>query len=297
MYRHIVNLLYCPICGGDLKLHEEKCIDEEITEGRLCCTSNHSLKIRDGIIDFNSKEQKFGNTWSENYKELDFDELDRQIEEKTPDNLKKMYSDAILDIIKYINEAKPEYLVDIATGRGMLLTNMAGEINYNTYVICTDLSFEVLKYDRIKVKRINKNIKASFFACDATRLPIKENSIDTAVSFFGIQNMIGIMDKGIEECHRILKPGKMLINSYILVNAGTEEYNLMHQTARENKIELGDKFGTKESIDFTYGLTKFNEAYEKIIGEGIGEKSEIDLIPFENEWFKIVNMYSIKNYK
>lgn len=297
MYRDIIKLLKCPVCGEDFSLKAGEVDGDEIVKGEIYCKNNHSYEIFEGVLNFNSIEQSFGNSWSECYKETDFDEIDRQIASKTPDNLKFMYNKTIDDIIGYIEDQKPKHLVDIATGRGMLLTKLIPKISSDIHIICTDLSFEVLMYDRVKVKRIKKDARVSFIACDATNMPIRDNSIDGAVSLFGIQNMIGIMDKGIQEGYRILKPDGRLVNSFILVNSGTSGYENMQRIAEENNIDLGEDFGTKEWVDKAYGKTDFKAAVERVIDEGIGIGSDIDLIPFNNEWFKISNMYSCKKQK
>ena len=39
-------------------------------------------------------------------------------------------------------------------------------------------------------------------------MPLKDNSIDTATSFFGIANMLNLTLEGIKEANRVLKNGK-----------------------------------------------------------------------------------------
>ena len=85
---------------------------------------------------------------------------------------------------------------------------MLKELQGKSQILCTDLSFEVLKYDRLKAKKINPKVKVNYIACDATKLPLKDNSIDTATSFFGIANMLNLTLEGIKEANRVLKNGK-----------------------------------------------------------------------------------------
>ncbi len=183
MYKEILKLLKCPECNSELSLEVEKEENSEIVEGKLICNSGHNYVINEGVINFNSLEQVFANTWSESYEQYNYDELDKKILEKTPENQIILGNKAKEFIIESINNKENEFILDIATGRGDLFREMVKGLKTNSQIICTDLSFEVLKYDRLKAKKINPMVKVNYIACDATNLPFKDNTIDTSVSF------------------------------------------------------------------------------------------------------------------
>lgn len=124
------------------------------------------------------------------YDDYDYEELDNNIVAETPASFQQITKETKKVIIQKIQNEKPVLLLDIATGRGELFQELLLHISAKTQIICTDLSFQVLKYDRLKAKKINPNAKVNYIACDATRLPFNSSSIDMAVSFFGIANML-----------------------------------------------------------------------------------------------------------
>jgi len=287
MYKNIIRLLRCPHCKRELELKENKVDGEEILEGKLSCDGGHDWSIREGIIDFNSKEQKFSNNWSENYKKMDYKELDREITEKTPDNEIALREKTIKYIIDSIKGSNPNTILDIATGRGMLLTKLVEKIDKDINIICVDLSFQVLKYDRIKAKNINPNIKVNYIACDATNLPFIDNTIDMAVSLFGIANMMEFIQQGITEARRVLKENKYLLNTNTIIKNVDKVYKMVKEIKEEHGVDINvkDFHLTYEDVENGHEKGDFSSVEIITVGESVGEKNELDLIPLEGEWF------------
>jgi ubiquinone/menaquinone biosynthesis C-methylase UbiE len=161
-------------------------------------------------------------------------------------------------------------------------------------IICTDLSFVVLKYDRLTAKKINPEAKVNYIACDATNLPFKDNTIDTAVSFFGIDNMLDLAADGIEEAKRVLKVGQSLLDSYIIIKEDSEGFKMLKEFCKENKIIGAEEFTLKTGVEKAHIEANFERTGIVTIGESIGEKNDFDLVPFEGEWFAIVVAECIK---
>lgn len=294
MYKEILKLLKCPECNSELSLEVEKEENSEIVEGKLICNSGHNYVINEGVINFNSLEQVFANTWSESYEQYNYDELDKKILEKTPENQIILGNKAKEFIIESINNKENEFILDIATGRGDLFREMVKGLKTNCQIICTDLSFEVLKYDRLKAKKINPMVKVNYIACDATNLPFKDNSIDTSVSFYGIQNMLSVASEGIKESKRVLKLGKTSLDSYVTIDEYCEGFKTFKKICKENAITGAEELAIKTGIEKFYNQANFSRSDIITIGESIGEKNELDLLPFEGEWFAIVVAKSIK---
>lgn len=294
MYKEILKLLKCPNCNQNLSLiiDREEC--GEIIDGRLSCNSGHSYTINEGVINFNSLEQTVTNNWTESYEQYDYDELDKKILEKTPKNQLLLGRKVKEYIIENIKNKENEFILDIATGRGELFREMLKFLKYNSQIICTDLSFEVLKYDRLKAKKINPSAKVNYIACDATNLPLKDNTIDINVSFYGIQNMLNLANDGIRESRRVLKLGKVSIDSYIIIDKYSNGFKTIRRFCEENSIVGAESISIKSGIEKAYTNANFSKTDIITIGEGIGEKNELDLLPFESEWFAIVVSKSIK---
>ena len=178
MYEEIIPLLKCPNCDTTLHLIDSALKNGEIIEGKLTCNCDEIWEIKDSVLNFRVEEQKSVNRWSELTKDMSFEELDEIILSKTPQNQQELTLKTIEDITNYLNSNKPDFVVDIATGRGMLLNKLVEEVKHEFHLVCADLSYVVLKADREKIQKYNPKIKVSFVSCDATNLPFLDNSYD-----------------------------------------------------------------------------------------------------------------------
>lgn len=294
MYKEILKLLKCPKCNGELSLTVEKEENSEIIDGKLSCNDGYDWIIREGIINFGSVEQELANNWTESYEQYDDAEIDKKLLEGVPQNFRIISDKAKKFISDNINNKDNEFILDIATGRGGLFKEMVKHLKTESQIICTDLSFVVLKYDRLNAKKINPGAKVNYIACDATNLPFKDNTIDTAVSFFGIANMLDLAANGIKEAKRVLKVGQSLFDSYTIIKEDSEGFKTIKEFCKDNKIIGGEEFTLKTGIEKAYIKAKFDRTDMVTIGESIGEKNDFDLIPFEGEWFAIVVAECIK---
>lgn len=294
MYREIVNLLKCPKCSENLCLSIEIEENTEIIEGKLSCKNGHNWVIQHGIINFASEEQELTNNWTEAYEEFNDEEMDKKILEGVPQNQKFLVDKAKEYIIDRIYSENNKFILDIATGRGSLFKEMIKDLKNESQIICTDLSFTVLKHDRLRGKEINPDAKVNYVACDATQLPFKDNSIDFAVSFFGIQNMLNLAGKGIDQVKRVLKSERMFLDSYIIIKEDSDGFIKFKDFCTCNNIMGAEEFTIKTGIEKAYAIADLPIRNMKNIGESIGEKNELDLIPFEKEWFAMLVVESCK---
>lgn len=288
MYKDLSDILICPECKGKLKLSINKEENGEVIEGKLYCDNNHNWAIKEGVINFGSEEQELSNNWEEMYKIDDYEEIDKKILESTPENMIRINEMTKDFIINRINNHENKVILDIATGRGMLLTELARKITIDAQVICADLSFEVLKYDRLKVKKINPNIQVNYIACDATNLPIKENSIDLATSFHGIANMLDKIPLGVAEAKRVLKEEKSLLNCGINIRENSLGYKAMKEWFNSQEIYEAEKVFTYLGFKNVHEAANFKNVELITIAEDMGQKCDTDLIPYEGEWFSVV---------
>ena len=294
MYKELLKLLKCPKCNRKLNLIVEKKENHEILEGKLTCEGGHDWVITEGIINFGSVEQELANNWKESYEEYNDEELEQQILERVPQNQIMIGNKAKKFIIDGISNNEGEFILDIATGRGELFREMVKSINTESQIICTDLSFEVLKYDRLRAKKINPKAKVNYIACDATNLPFKDNTIDAIVSFYGIQNMLNLAIDGITEAKRVLKYGKSMFDSYIVIDENSKGFKTLKEFCQDNKVMGAEEFTIKTGIEKAYKKVNFNRIDTVTIGESIGEKNDFDLLPFEGDWFAMVIAKCIK---
>ena len=80
----------------------------------------------------------------------------------------------------------------------------------------------------------------------------------------------------------------------ILVKEDSEGYKALKDFFSEQNIEGFEKFLLENQVEKFHFNAGFKEARFKLIGESIGEKNELDLLPYEGEWFSIGNVYSKK---
>lgn len=284
MYPDILSILRCPCCGGRFRAQAAVCEQDEIVEGSLVCEQGHSYPIQDGVVCFGAQEQAGSNTWSEYYKEADYDEVDRAIDSrKTPAQLDAQQK--LLDAITaQTSQLESGFLLDIASGRGMLLRQLLKTTSAKVHIIATDLSYPVLKFDRIKLRAVNPNVRVSYLACDATDYPIRDNSVDMACTFAGLLNMQELMERGLQDAHRILKPGSLLVNSTIYQQDGTAAFQALRRLLEENgPAKLADYCLRGKLLEVHRNI--FASVEDEIACEGIAEAMEGDLLPLDGEWF------------
>ncbi|MHA2038126.1 MAG: class I SAM-dependent methyltransferase [Promethearchaeota archaeon] len=294
MYEEIIKLLKCPKCDESLCLIDSVLKNGEIIEGTLKCSCDELWEISDGILNFRVEEQESVNRWSDLTKDMSFEELDEMILSKTPQNQKELILKTIQDIIDYLNLTKPAVVIDIATGRGMLLNEIAKQLKNEFQLVCIDLSYVVLKADRKKIQKHNPKIKVSFVSCDATNLPFFDNSYDLALSLLGISNMGELIPKALKETRRVLKNDHKFINSTIIIEENSEGYKQLKEFFDGQDSEGFEKFMLEDEFEKFHKDAGFKEAAFKLIDESIGQKNELDLLPYEGEWFGIGNIYAKK---
>lgn len=284
MYTNILTVLRCPHCGAEFQLMESKREDDEIIEGKIVCEKGHAFYIHDGILDFQSQEQEIFNSWSEFDKDERYAELDRKIDENKTENQRKIENDFINAIAREVKNLRTGFLLDVASGRGLLLRELLKNAGSDVDIISVDLSFHILKQDRLKFRESYPQARVSYIACDATRLPIQDNSIDMACTFLGFTNMANLMENGIQDAARVLKDNAPLINSSVYMDENADGAKRTAKCLAENHMEGAEKIYIRSEL-LAIHKKYFRTVREKIIYEGIAEAVDDDLIPCAGEWF------------
>lgn len=289
MYQELLNLIECPLCRSKLTLSTAKMSEEEIIEGTLTCNEGHRFSIRNGVVDFCSEEQSLINQWSKAYKEMDYETYDAHIEQMKSSREKELQQLVLNQFIREICPLKDKVVVDIASGRGMLLTALAACADTSLRLIATDLSFEVLMYDRLKLKKMNPKLRANFIACDAANLPLKSHCADRTVSFFGIANMLDSTEHGIREAARILKTDGALFNAFLHIQEASQGFEAVRKFYAEHQSPGAETVYLPE-IATRMHKKHFANVQCEIICEDIkdSEESALDLLPYPGEWFAYV---------
>lgn len=250
----------------------------------MACENGHTYRINRGVADFNSEEQGFANQWETMSEEQSFEELDRDMDEKNPQEVLQRRELVLDAIVNTVSNHGSKIILDIASGRGLLLTELAKNLSDDVHIISIDLSAFVLKYDYQKFKQLAPNKKISYLACDATNLPLKENIVDAATTYCGFSNMIGCADKALQDAHRVIKPGGILVDSYVVIEKASQGYEILHHVCTEQGITGAEDFFLHDGLA-KYHRDLFSTVKCNTVFEGIGVGNGMDLLPYDGEWY------------
>lgn len=284
MYKFIVDHLCCPKCKANLALRIDIENEDDVMEGVLSCENGHTYRISRGVADFNSEEQGFANQWETMSEEQSFEELDREMDIKNPTEITQRREMVLDAIVSAVSDHNCKVVLDIASGRGLMLTELVKSLGDDVYIISIDLSGFVLKYDYQKFKRIAPNKKISYLACDATNLPLKDNVVDAATTYCGFSNMIGCAGEALQDAHRVIKPGGILVDSYVVIQRESQGFEILQRVCAEQNITGAEDFFLHDGISKHHG-DLFSEVKCNMVFEGIGIGNGMDLLPYHGEWY------------
>jgi len=106
--------------------------------------------------------------------------------------------------VKLLRDERPSTILDLATGTADLAI-MASELRPER-VVGLDLSAEMLRVGREKVRRRGLQDLIELVEGDAERMPFDDGSFDAILVAFGVRNF-GDLDRGLREMARVLRPG------------------------------------------------------------------------------------------
>lgn len=282
MYKAILDVLCCPACKAELRLQIESEIEGDVIEGTLHCACGQIYRIRDGIALFGSKEQEFANQWQELSDAEGFEAFDHKIDYKNPQEILDRRNLVLSSISAEV--AKQQTVLDIASGRGLLLAELCKKLDRDTSIISTDLSAHVLRHDRHKFKALAPDKRISFLSCDATNLPLRDNTVDAAASYCGFSNMFAHAYDGLKEAHRVLRPDGILVDSYVVIEKESEGYNLLKKVCDEQNLARADTFFLQSGV-MKHHENLFQSVECNVVFEGIGVGNDMDLLPYDGEWY------------
>lgn len=284
----ILPKMRCPVCHGSLKLLATETEKDEVIEGALTCDNNHSFGIHAGVVDFGSQEQEIGNDWSKYLDDKSPEEFDKEIEDAKSEKEKQEQAALLNKTKDLVLEKKPELVIDIASGRGMLLNTLLDSdlSNDSCTLVATDLSFEMMAKDRLKFKRRFPDKSLVYIACDATNLPFADDAADVTVSFFGILNMFNLIEKGIAEAARVTMSSGTLFNTFVDIKEDSEGYAKTTEICAQNNMAGTQKLFLFDNIKGVHEKY-FEEIIPITVVESIcGESEHVgDLLPYRGEWF------------
>ncbi len=107
-------------------------------------------------------------------------------------------------VIQLIGKNNPKKILDIATGTGDLAIMMASLRPEE--IVGLDISAGMLEVGKEKIADKNLDKLIQMVLGDSEKIPFEDNYFDAITVSFGVRNFENL-DKGLQEIHRVLKPG------------------------------------------------------------------------------------------
>ncbi|MGI6218871.1 MAG: bifunctional demethylmenaquinone methyltransferase/2-methoxy-6-polyprenyl-1,4-benzoquinol methylase UbiE [Bacteroidaceae bacterium] len=117
----------------------------------------------------------------------------------------------------------PQEMMDVATGTGDFALLACRMLNPQK-LIATDISEGMMQIGRKKAAKAGLTERITFAREDCTQLSFADNSFDAITVAFGIRNFENL-DKGLQEIHRVLRPG----GKFVILELTTPEHFPMKQ--------------------------------------------------------------------
>ena len=190
-------------------------------------------------------------------------------------------------VVKKIQKANPETILDIATGTGDLAIQMAHATQAK--ITGFDLSAGMLEVGRKKIAELNLEDRIEMIQGDAENMPFADNSFDCITVSFGVRNFENL-SKGLDEINRVLKPG----GTFIILEFSQPESFPMKQLYAFYSKQILPRIGKRISKDqsaYTY-LPESVKAFpygEEMIN--ILKKSNFSKISDKKLTFGIASIY------
>jgi len=275
----IIRNLHCLVCNESFI---------EVSSNNVICKNHHIFIIDEEVFVLETKLKlaekfKWGKKLRDPKENLLLDESQSTMaKEKSRKRMENMINFVVLNAKKESMD-----ILDIATGRGLLIKNLLPEID-NSIIYLTDLDTDVLVGTNKLINNLVKTNTVIPITSSATHLPFEDNSISEVICF-GINN-IRETTVAITEVRRVLKPGGKLIFSFSLMEEGSPSY-IWSQTQEDKPgpLDVIDKWEI-EAENIGFKILK-----NEILFDGPVEKAKLDLTPRVNgERFQDVGVILLK---
>lgn len=112
-------------------------------------------------------------------------------------------------VVQLVADTTPESILDIATGTGDLIINMAKK-TAATKLVGLDISEGMLSVGRKKINTDGLGDRIEMVQADSENMPFEDHSFDAITVAFGVRNFEHL-EKGLAEILRVLKPGGLFV--------------------------------------------------------------------------------------
>lgn len=190
--------------------------------------------------------------------------------------------------IRMMASAKPQTILDIATGTGDFAILAAQKLRPQS-VTGADISEGMMAIGREKVRERGLQDVITFKKEDCTHLSFPDNTFDAVTAAFGIRNFQDL-EQGLREMQRVLKPGGLFCVLELTTPVSFPMRQLFHIYSH-TFLPLYGRLISKDQSAYTY-LTKTIEAFPQ--GETMMQilrKAGFSKTTFRRLTFGICTMY------
>ncbi len=113
------------------------------------------------------------------------------------------------NVVDMIAATHPDTILDIATGTGDLVIQMAQKTDAKK-LIGLDISSGMLEIGKLKVTKEDLDSRIEMILGDSENLQLDDDCIDAVTVSYGVRNFEDL-EKGLSEIRRVLKPGGILV--------------------------------------------------------------------------------------
>lgn len=111
--------------------------------------------------------------------------------------------------IQLLEDDQPQRILDVATGTADLAIK-AEDLLHPRQVVGVDLSAEMLRFGREKIRKRGLSGRITLQQADAEMLPFSDDTFDAALVAFGVRNFEDL-EAGLRDIARVLRPDGALV--------------------------------------------------------------------------------------
>jgi len=284
MHKELLQLLACPICKTPL-VFDGKTLGNRVVNGHLRCSKGHMYQVKEeiGLIkDAKLSADEF--EWKvEVADESKYDEIQRQYASYLREDQKtalKTLTEKLIHHITTLHKESDDIVLDIASGMGRFVLQLAEKSPKNMLIIGTDIDEKPLRGAMKKAKKAGVYNKISLIVTDAKHLAFKNESFSTISSYFGFDNIPETV-LALKESFRVLKPNGKVIFSSIWLREGSRS------------MKVAEKYGvgqiaSKKRLEQTLKKAGLVLDWIEEVYLGVWPYNPMDLLPIEGEEYSDV---------
>ena len=144
----------------------------------------------------------------------------------------------------------------------------------------------ILALPALKGRDLNTGLPRKSHCSVFCSMPLEGGFADMVVSFFGVANMLGIVEKGVQEASRITKTDGRFLNGFLVIKGASQGFNAVRKICEENNMAGAERTYLDEVMKELHGKY-FPEVVAHEVVADVRENTEntMDLLPYQGEWF------------